>query len=112
MGYHSGELDQLITIKRETLTSDGIGGENVALSTITNGLNVWAKVKPQKGSESERFDKLNATQQYTFIIRYRNDLREDDHIFWGVKEFNVRSINDWGGRSHYLEIQAEYGVAQ
>lgn len=110
MNWRPGELDQLITIKREVLTSDGLGGQNVALVDLVVGL--WAKVKPMSGSEAEKFDKLNASMLNTFVVRYRDDVREDDRIIWGGEQYNIRSIAKAGSRELYTVITAERGVAQ
>jgi len=109
MRWRSGELDQRIDIKRETLSGDGIGGEVVTLTDVACGL--WAKVAAISGAESERFNKLNATHMLKFVIRYRDDLRDDDRIIWNGHAHNIRVINPESGRNLYLEIVAERGVA-
>jgi SPP1 family predicted phage head-tail adaptor len=110
MNWRPGELDQLITIKREQLASDGMGGETVTLVNLA--ADIWAKVRPMSGNESERFDKLNATMTNTFVVRYRDDVREDDRIVWGGDEYNIRAIEKAGSRELYTVMMAERGVAQ
>lgn len=109
MQYHAGELDKRITFKRETLTPDGIGGHTVNLSDIAT---VWALARPMSGREIERYDQLNATALYLFVVRNRQDVKEDDRIIWDGEEYNIRFLKSRGGRSLYLEIVAERGVAQ
>lgn len=106
--YRPGELDQRITIKRETLSNDDMGGDTISLATVAT---VWALVKADRGSESEDWDQVNANHTYRFVIRYRSDIRDDDRIEWNGYTFNIRSINDNGGRKMYLELFAERGVA-
>jgi SPP1 family predicted phage head-tail adaptor len=108
--YRPGELDKLITIQRGTETDDGMGGKTIAWNAVVSDL--WAHVRPRTANEQERFDKLNATAVYLFVIRYRSDLLESDRIVWDGVEYNIRSILTKGGRSMYLEIEAERGVAQ
>lgn len=110
MTYRSGELDQLITIKREQLSDDGMGGQELTLTDLA--VDVWAKVRPMSGSESQRFDQLNATMTNTFVVRYRDDVREDDRIVWGGEEYNIRAIQKAGSRELYTVMMAERGVSQ
>lgn len=108
--WRPGELDQLIDIKRMVKTSDGYGGDTVALSYVVTGL--WTKVRPMSGKEAERFDKLNAEFTNLFVVRFRDDIQEDDRIVWDGDEYNIRTIQKAGSRSLYLEIYADRGVAQ
>lgn len=105
----AGELDQLITIKRETLTDDGMGGQNVTLTNVAT--NIWAKVRALSGKEFERYDKLNNSVMTKFIIRYRSGIREDDRIVWNSEEYNIRFVPPVSSRSTWLFIDAEKGVA-
>ena len=110
MNYRPGELDQRIDIKRMVLTDDGMGGQDERLENIATCIS--AHSRNLSGKESERYDKLNATSLNMFVVRYRNDLREDDRITWGGEEWNIRHIPSNGSRKLYTEILAERGVAQ
>lgn len=107
--YRAGELDQRIEIKREALTPDGMGGDDLALNTLVT---TWAHVRPLGGSEREDWQQLSAQHAYLFVIRLRTDLQADDRIVWDGDEYNIRAIKGRGGRAMYLEIEAERGVAQ
>ena len=109
INYRPGELDQRIDIKREILTDDGLGGQDMRLENIATCIS--AHSRNLSGKESERYDKLNATSLNMFVVRYRNDLREDDRIEWGGNSYNIRHIPSNGGRKLYTEIIAETGVA-
>lgn len=109
MKWRTGELDQRIILQRETLADDGMGGSTVALNTVAT---VWAKAIPLAGREGMRAARLDAAHSYTFVIRYRADLRESDRILWEGAAYNIRAIARHGGRELYLEIDAERGVAQ
>lgn len=109
INYRPGELDQRINIKREILTDDGLGGQDIRLENIATCIS--AHSRNLSGKESERYDKLNATSLNMFVVRYRNDLREDDRIEWEGSSYNIRHIPSNGGRKLYTEIIAETGVA-
>tara|TARA_Y100000310_G_scaffold142034_1_gene141491 strand:- start:1635 stop:1961 length:327 start_codon:yes stop_codon:yes gene_type:complete len=107
--YRPDELDQRIEFFAETRTSDGMGGSSV--SWVSKGSS-WAKAKPLSGKEVERYDQLEASNNYKFVVRNRQDLTESDKITWNGTDYNIRSIPDLGKRVLYLEILAERGVAQ
>lgn len=107
--FNPGELDHLITIQRESLASDGMGGQDVTLSNVVADL--WCKKRVLSGKESERYDQLNATSMCAFVIRYRSDLRADDRIISDGASYNIRHIPPVTSRSPYMVIEAEEGVA-
>jgi SPP1 family predicted phage head-tail adaptor len=107
--YHPGEMNERIQIIRETRASDGAGGQTLSLTTLAS---VWAHVRPRSGREMERFDRVNASAMYLFVIRYRTDVEESDRILWKGEYYNIRYIAQGTGRALYLEIDAERGVAQ
>ena len=104
-----GELDQLITIKREALADDGMGGQDVTLTDLVTDL--WAKARALSGKEFERYDQVNATAMVMFIVRYRSDVLESDRIVWDGNTYNIRYIHPASSRDMYLMIEAEKGVA-
>jgi SPP1 family predicted phage head-tail adaptor len=104
-----GELDQLITIKRESLADDGMGGHDVTLSDVA--VDLWAKARALSGKEFERYDQVNATAMVMFIIRNRTDLLQTDQIQWNGAAYNIRYIHPTSTRDLYLMIEAEKGVA-
>lgn len=106
--YRPGELDQRITIQRETLADDGYGGQTVTLSTVAT---VWAHVRPMNGREAEHAQQLEATAMYLFVIRHLAGILPNDRIAWGGETYNIRFPRYRSGRQLYLEIEAEHGVA-
>lgn len=107
--YRAGELDQRVKIVREASTPDGIGGNTIALSEVAE---VWAHVRHKTGREQIKDDRLDAKANYVFVIRWRDDILPDDRLQWLDSYYNIRAIKQNGGRRLYLEIDAEYGVAQ
>ena len=108
--FRAGELDQLITVKREVRTSDGMGGDTVSVKTVVS--NLWAHVRPRSGKEMGAQGGVDASAVYLFVIRNRSDLKESDRLVWEDQTYNIRSILRRGARSMYLEIDAERGVTQ
>lgn len=108
--YRVGELDQLITIKRETRVSDGMGGFTTTTTNVVSDL--WAHARPKTARERGNFDTVEASAMYLFVVRYREDVRENDRITWNGDTYNIRGILTRGGRSEWLEMDAERGVTQ
>jgi len=108
--YRAGELDEKIDLYAEVLTDDGFGGKDLTIRFIDS--DVFCKVRALSGKEVERFDKLNAEALSLFVIRYRDDIKENDRIKFDDDEYNIRYIPKRTRRSMFLEMYAERGVAQ
>ena len=109
--YRIGELDQEVEIYRPTKTQDGKGGfisSDVLLYTLD------CFVMEKGGGEVFKYEKVEATANYRFVIRNNEDLGilETDIIKWDGDQYNIRAIPKKGSRKLYLEIDAERGVAQ
>jgi len=109
MSYAPGELDQRVTITRESLAGDGMGGSVLTTSAVAT---VWAHVRPKSSRERVHSERLGGESTYLFVLRYRSDIRESDRLVWGGVSYNIRGINTRGGRELYIELDAERGVAQ
>lgn len=108
MTYQTGELNERITLSREVMTPDGIGGYVRTLKSICD---VWALVRPMSGREREHAQAIQASANYFVVIRYRDDIRENDIITWRGRRMNIRFVRDRGPRALFLEMDVEAGVA-
>lgn len=104
-----GTLDQRITLQQETRTEDDYGGAASVWSALAT---TWAAVKPIQGRERSEVAAVEAPALYRFTIRRRADVTDTMRIGWNGQIFNIRFIADPGGRSLYMNIEAERGVAQ
>lgn len=107
-----GQLDQQITFQRVTETDDGAGGKSEAWADFTTDATVWADPVPMGGKEGIQDGAFNASGNYVFIVRNRQDVSERDRIVWDGVPYNIRNVKRRGGRELYLSIEAERGVAQ
>lgn len=108
MSYRPGELRERVTIRRTTQAADAYGA---LVATDTDVATVWALVRPMTGRERSASQQTEAVAMYLVVMRYRDDLRDDDVLVWRGYTFNIRFIKDRGPRAMYLEIEAERGVA-
>ena len=109
--HRVGELDQRISITRESLAADAMGGGAVSLDILVGA---YAKVRAKGGNERVLADKVEAPASYTFTIRNRSDIdiRDNDRIDWEGVQYNIRFVRREGLRALFLDIEAERGVAQ
>jgi len=108
MTYRVGELDQRIKILRQQLTPDGMGGNSLAWSEVSE---VWAHVRPKGGREVTEFDRVNGQASYLIVVRNRLDIKDSDTIEWGGVRFNISVRKQPSKRALYMEIDADRGKA-
>lgn len=108
MNYHTGMLDQRVSLQRRTIADDGAGG---GASTWTEYDEAWAHVRPMSGREREHAMRADSTANYLVVVRMRNDVLERDRIVWRERTLNVRFVRSKGPRDSFLELEAEMGAA-
>lgn len=106
--YTSNDLREPVSFYREVSTPDGVGGYSKSLEKIAS---VRALVRPMSGRERAYADAIEASSNYFIVIRYRDDIAASTIAEWNSKKLNIRFVRDRGPRSHFLEIEAEMGVA-
>jgi SPP1 family predicted phage head-tail adaptor len=107
MIYHTGMLDQRVSLQRRTIVDDGSGG---GVETWAQYAEVWAHVRPMSGREREIAQRMEAAANYLVVVRMRSDVLANDKIVWSARELNVRFVKDKGPRDGFLEIEAELGT--
>lgn len=106
--YRPEELTECVRFLRETSTPDGSGGFQLSFAEVAN---VAAMVRPMSGRERENANMIQSSANYLVVIRYRDDIRENDILEWRGRKMNIRFVKDRGPRAIFLEIEAEAGVA-
>lgn len=107
-----GEMNERITIQRETLADDGQGGATRTLATVAA---VWAKVAPLSGRERDMANQTESPRNYRFTIRRTSEtagVLAKDLILWRGKTMNIRFIGLNSPQELFLQIDAEDGVAK
>lgn len=107
MNVDPGEMDQRITLRRYTETSNEYG---TLVESVVDYATVWARVRPMSGNERDRGQQTEARANYVVIVRNRRDVLEKDFVVWNGNEMNIRFIKDYGGRPIFLELECEYGA--
>ena len=108
--YSAGSMRKNITIQTEVRAADGGGGY---VQTFVTNFTAYSSVNPISGNEQYKQGRLNDTQVYEFVIRYRSDktVTPSNRILWGNRIFQVRSVINHMERNKYWVIRAEEKVA-
>ncbi len=101
-----GQLDQRVTLQSKTRTADNMGGATETWSDVGT---FWAMVRPMRGRETLDDQRVEAKGMYRFVMRER-DVNETQRFLWKGEAYNIRAVMREGGRSLYLDIDAERGV--
>jgi len=101
-----GDLDRRIIIQNYTSSVDAHGQP---IQTWTNFATVWAGVNFKGGSEGFMAEKLTATADLTFTIRYITGIDEKSRIVYNSVNYDIQTIAEVD-RKRYLEISAKKTV--
>lgn len=103
-----GELTELVSLGRKTMTGDGAGGATTADSIYA--ADVFAHIRPMSGRESQAGERTEATGMFLVVLRNRDDVKPGDFVRWNGADLNVRFPRARGPREHMLELECERGA--
>lgn len=107
----ASKLKSLITIQRNTPTSDGEGGFVDVWAADPEG-GVWAMVRPVGGAERWFADRIQPGNRFRIIIRFRGDgngapyYSAEDRIQYNGRTYGIESAVDIDDEKRYIEIMA------
>lgn len=108
-----GQLRERVTLRKKQSVDDGLGGSEV---TFTDIARVAARVFDDKGKERALAGANVPTAEIEMVIRYRNDVDEDDVVVrttrGRTKTGNIRYIKDFGPQSMYLVLGVQFGTSE
>ena len=84
----TGRLKELVSIQRETRTSNGQGGYTTSWSEVAK---VRAEIIGLSGDEALAAGVERSVQQWRVTIRRRSDISPKNRIQWGGQLLDVRS---------------------
>ena len=100
----AGKLNRRITIQRKTVTPDSY---NQPIETWVDAFTVWCRVVSSGGKEYYAAQKLNASTEIVFSVRYTTGIASTDRIKYGSRVFEILSVNDVDGMREELQISAK-----
>lgn len=107
--YRLGQLTQRIDFEMDVKTPDG-GGGNTNIPTVF--ASCWAYVREKSAREIVQGQAIAAVASKIFVVRWRDDVHAGHRIIWRGARYNIRTEPDPNSRELFLEVEAEFGVAQ
>ena len=110
----AGQLRTLITIERQTRTSDGVGGVTTAWAEDPAG-GVYAKVETLSGTERWESQRMQPGTFTRAIIRFRGDANgapyyvPTDRVFIRGLEYGILAVWDIEMRQRWLQLELMLG---
>lgn len=104
----AANLREPLVFQRQTLTSDGKGGQAITWQTL---FSTYGEVKPLSGRETMFAMKLEGKVTHRIYIRYRSDLTEVDRVVVRNEPYQIRAVLNIEMRNRWLELLCEQGVA-
>ena len=103
-----GKMRFEIQLQKPTNTRDTGGGLTEAWTTLSN---LWADIKPVRGTESYRQGQVQEKTTHTVTIRYRSDIGTNYRIVYDSDNYNIKNIENVDNRDRFMILECELGVA-
>ena len=107
----AGKLNERITIEQFTLTKDASGGQQRGWVDVAK--NIAASRRDFSGAEKPATAQAGgevATARVEFTLHYRPDIDATMRVRHGSALFNIRGVNNFGGRYRSLVLTCDTGV--
>ena len=99
----TGQLRQRVTVMKEELISDGMGGQ---FPEWTEDFKIWANVKPVSGSQRLHLDAINSNVSHVIETRYRDKDLTDRKLSYKGRSFNIQYHLNQYEENAYTEMAA------
>jgi SPP1 family predicted phage head-tail adaptor len=98
-----GDLNTYLTIKRESTSTDSIGGQSSTWSTVATA---WGHVRPTSGDEVLTADQLRAGLAHRITIRWRTDVNVSAkmRVYDGSRLFEVLAVENQDSDNTWLVL--------
>ena len=97
----AGKLDQRVTIQTATVSYNSYGEP---ITTWADTYTDWAEAVTTGGGEYYAAQKINASTEVLFRMRYTDDITVTNRIKWLSRYFSILSINHVSGAYRELLI--------
>lgn len=100
----TGQLRQRVSVMKETLVSDGQGGQ---FPEWSEDFKIWANIKPVSGSQRLHLGAIDSTVSHIIETRYRDDTLTDRKLQYKGRDFNIHYYLNEDEENAYTEMAAE-----
>ena len=90
----AGKLNRRVTIQAKNTVADSYGQ---MIETWTDSRTTWAEVITKGGTEFYAAQKLNASTDTVFRVRYNDDITVLNRLKYGTRIFEILGINEVNG---------------
>ena len=99
----TGQLRQRVTVMKEELVSDGMGGQ---FPEWTEDFKVWANIKPVSGSQRLHLNAIDSNVSHVIQTRYTGKDLKDRKLKYKGRSFNIHYNLNEGEENAYTEMAA------
>ena len=97
-------LDNTCTIKAKSLTSDGQGGYTETYNTLYTNVPCRFESKPRKLEILAYGGAKEVYPDYIVYIESRSGVKEQHHIIFEGRTFEIKLIEDWSEQGKYMSL--------
>lgn len=99
----TGQLRQRVSVMKEELIPDGMGGE---WPEWTEDFKIWANIKPVSGSQRLHLDAIDSTVSHVIETRYTDKDLTDRKLSYKGRNFNIHYYLNEDEENAYTELAA------
>ena len=109
MVMRAGRLNQLVSIKKKSVTRNGVGEEVLTWEVIAGGADVWAAIEPVSGREYSEATQIHADVTTKIVLRYLSGVRSAMRVYHGDDIYELLSPPiDKRHRHESLELMCKW----
>ena len=97
-------LDNVCTIKEESLVSDGQIGYTKSYNTLYANIPCRFESKPRKLEILAYGGAGTVYPDYTVYIESRSGIKEGQHVVFNGRIFEIKLIEDWSEQGEYMSL--------
>lgn len=97
-------LDNSLDIKRESLTTDGMGGYTRAYAVLYTNVRCRFETTSRKAEILALGGKADVYPDYYVYMEYLSAIKEGDHIIFDSRTFEIKLVEDWSERGKYMRL--------
>lgn len=103
-------FDQRVTFQRKIEAPQDANSGALPPNDWTHVATCWACINATKSNERYLAEQIEAQNDYTVIIRWRDDIDANMRIVWKGQNWDIRNIPDQQRRGRLLYLTVQEGI--